>query len=70
MVGESNVRKEQNGRESLRRLNPTGGCNASERRRRRRRLAMFRIIEHEISTLSIILYKDSSISTCKTWIPV
>jgi len=29
----SNVRKEQNGRESLRRLKPIGGCNASERRR-------------------------------------
>jgi len=28
------VKKEQNGRESLRRLKPTVGCNASKRRRR------------------------------------
>jgi hypothetical protein len=27
------VKKEQNGRESLRRLNPVVGCNASRRRR-------------------------------------
>jgi hypothetical protein len=33
--GESNVKKEQNGRVSLRRLKPTVGCNASKRRRRR-----------------------------------
>jgi len=32
--GESNVTKEQNGRDSLSRLKPTGGCNVSERRRR------------------------------------
>jgi len=32
--GENNVRKEQNGRESLRTLKPIRGCNASERRRR------------------------------------
>jgi hypothetical protein len=31
------VKKEQNGRKSLRRLKPTVGCNASKRRRRRRR---------------------------------
>jgi hypothetical protein len=35
--GESNVKKEQNGREALRRLKPIVGCNASKRRRRRRR---------------------------------
>jgi hypothetical protein len=35
--GESNVKKEQNGRESMRRLKPTVGCGASKRRRRRRR---------------------------------
>jgi len=29
------VKKEQNGRKSLRRLKPTVGCNASKRRRRR-----------------------------------
>jgi len=28
------VKKEQNGRKSLRRLKPTVGCNASKRRRR------------------------------------
>jgi hypothetical protein len=28
------VKKEQNGRESLRRLKPIVGCNASKRRRR------------------------------------
>jgi hypothetical protein len=28
---ESNVKKEENGRESLRRLKPTVGCNASKR---------------------------------------
>ena len=28
------VRKEQNGKESRRRLKPRGGCNVSERRRR------------------------------------
>jgi len=33
-VDESDVKKEQNGRESLRRLKPTLGCNASKRRRR------------------------------------
>ena len=32
--GESNVKKEQNGRESLKRLKPIVGCNASKRRRR------------------------------------
>jgi hypothetical protein len=32
--GESNVKKEQNGRESLRRLKPTVGFNASKRNRR------------------------------------
>jgi hypothetical protein len=32
------VKKEQNGRKSLRRLKPTVGCNASKRRRRRRKL--------------------------------
>jgi hypothetical protein len=31
------VKKEQNGRESLRRLKPTVGCNASKRRRKRKR---------------------------------
>jgi len=31
---EANVKKEQNGRQSLKRLNPTVGCNASKRRRR------------------------------------
>jgi hypothetical protein len=31
------VKKEQNGRKSLRRLKPTVGCNAIKRRRRRRR---------------------------------
>jgi hypothetical protein len=31
------VRKERNGKESLRRRKPTVGCNASRRRRRRRR---------------------------------
>jgi len=30
------VKKEQNGRKSLRRLKPTVGCNAIKRRRRRR----------------------------------
>jgi hypothetical protein len=30
------VKKEQNGRKSLRRLKPTVGCNVSKRRRRRR----------------------------------
>ena len=29
------MKKEQNGRESLRKLNPIVGCNASKRRRRR-----------------------------------
>jgi len=29
------VKKEQNGRKSLRRLKPTVGCNATKRRRRR-----------------------------------
>jgi hypothetical protein len=32
--GESNVKKEQNGRKSPRRLKPTVGCNASKRRRK------------------------------------
>jgi hypothetical protein len=32
--GESYIRKGWNGRESLRRLKPTVGCNASKRRRR------------------------------------
>jgi hypothetical protein len=32
--GESNLKKEQNGRKSQRRLKPTVGCNASKRRRR------------------------------------
>jgi len=36
-VGESNARKEQNGRESMRSLKYIQCCNASERRRRRRR---------------------------------
>jgi len=31
IMGESNVKKEQNGRKSLRRLKPTVGCNASKR---------------------------------------
>jgi hypothetical protein len=31
--GESNKKKEQNGRQSLRRLKPTVGCNSSKRRR-------------------------------------
>ena len=31
------MKKEQNGRESLRRLKLTAGCNARRRRRRRRR---------------------------------
>jgi hypothetical protein len=31
------VKKEQNGRKSLRRLKPTVGCKASRRRRRKRR---------------------------------
>jgi hypothetical protein len=40
--GESNVKKKQNGRKSLRRLKPTMSCNASRtiiiiRRRRRRK---------------------------------
>jgi hypothetical protein len=30
------LKKEQNGRKSLRSLKPTVGCNASKRRRRRR----------------------------------
>ena len=34
--GESNVKKEQNGRETPRRLKSIVGCNASQRRRRRR----------------------------------
>jgi len=34
--GETNVKKEQNGKESLRRLKPIVGCNASNRRRRMR----------------------------------
>ena len=34
--GECYVRKGRNRRESLRRLKPTGGCNASKRRRRLR----------------------------------
>jgi hypothetical protein len=34
--GENNVKKQQNGRESLRRLkNPTVGCNASKRRKKK-----------------------------------
>jgi hypothetical protein len=32
--GESNIKKEQNGRESMRRLKPIVGCNASKRRSR------------------------------------
>jgi hypothetical protein len=35
--GESTVKKEQNGRESMRRLKPVVGCNVSKRRRRRKR---------------------------------
>jgi len=35
--GERNVKKEQNGRESLRRLKPIVGCKEEERRRRTRR---------------------------------
>jgi hypothetical protein len=31
----SNVKKDQNGRESLRRLKPTVGCNTSKRRKER-----------------------------------
>jgi hypothetical protein len=34
------MKKEQNGRKSLRRLKPTVGCNASGRRRRRRSMAL------------------------------
>jgi hypothetical protein len=30
------IKKEQNGRKSLRRLKPIVGCNASKRRRRRK----------------------------------
>jgi len=33
--GESNVKKEQNGRESPRKLKPIAGCNASKRRGRK-----------------------------------
>jgi hypothetical protein len=46
--GESNVRKEQNGRESLRRIKPIGGCNAGERRRRRYLGKDFRYIDAKI----------------------
>jgi hypothetical protein len=33
--GESNIKKEQNGRQSLRRLKPTAGCNARNIRRKK-----------------------------------
>jgi hypothetical protein len=39
------VKKEQNGRKSLRRLKPTVGCNASKRRRRRRRRSRRSVFE-------------------------
>jgi len=45
------VKKEQNGRKSLRRIKPTVGCIANKRRRRRRRTIhhnMFRLFRSAI----------------------
>jgi hypothetical protein len=43
------VKKEQNGRESLRRLKPIEGCNASSRRRRnRKKQPMIKCIDIQI----------------------
>jgi len=47
----NNVKKEQNGRKSLRRLKPTVGCNASKRRRKKKNLVTIHYVEVRIDRI-------------------
>jgi len=50
------VKKQQNGRESLRKLKPTVGCNASKRRRRRYNLQLEYLDTRKIGVLKLYTF--------------
>ena len=47
------MKKEQNGRKSLRRLKPTVGCNASKRRRRYHCMSFFTLLDENIRNIGL-----------------